>query len=163
LWGAYRVPYSHVPKWKGRKFKNNYHYTILAERLCVWAIRIGERELIWWLSPVSITLWRLCTNWVVILDIHINGDQIQYIRLWQSGTGILHSFTVGGVRTWYWQQKQLCGTVKSSVNLGWNVHDLDHASITMFNWGCDKVWHFWDSECFLFFVSRRLLISFVEK
>jgi len=35
------------------------------------------------------TLWRFHTNWIVILDIHISGEHIHCIRLWQSGTGCL--------------------------------------------------------------------------
>ncbi len=36
LWGAYRVPYSHVPKWKGRKFKKNYPlHNISTKIVCV--------------------------------------------------------------------------------------------------------------------------------
>jgi hypothetical protein len=155
LWGAYGVPYSHVPKWRVGSLKRIIY---------CWQIRLGERELIWCLSHVCTTLWRLRTNWSVILDIHISGEHIHCIRLWQSGTGCLalalfiHSLwavfrlRIDNRSNYEQLSKPLSTSVKTSTS--W---------ITMFNWGCHKVWHFRNSECFLVFVSWRFFTSFVGK
>jgi hypothetical protein len=37
--------------------KRIIHYTILAQRLCVWEIKLGERELIWCEDCAPIELW----------------------------------------------------------------------------------------------------------